>query len=130
MRWLSGQVSLEASADLFVARCLATLHLGEAFLHLTDEPIVVVDQPFDGFTGQRLRISSPLMCDARELRLQISRQRYFHSTSVTEFAACAPRPALRRASAQEAPGTFSVCPGWMTLDLRPFASRMRAGVVP
>ena len=126
MRWLSGQVSLEASADLFVARGLAALHLGEAFLHLTDEPIIVVDQPFDGFTGQRLRISSPLTCDARELGLQISRQRYFHSTSVTDFAACALRPALR----QEAPGTFSVCPGRMMLDVRPFASRMRAGVVP
>ena len=39
--------------------------------------------PFDGFTGQRLRIRSSLPCDAREFRLQVSRQGHFHRASVT-----------------------------------------------
>ena len=63
-RCLGRQVFFKTCADFFVAQRLAALHLRQAFLDFTHEPIVVVDQPFDGFTGQRLRdpFLAPVRC--------------------------------------------------------------------
>jgi len=77
----------EARADLFVAQGLAALDLRQAFLDFAHEPIVVADQPLDCLTGQRLRVRSALVRNAREFGLHVSRQGHFHLASVPESRA-------------------------------------------
>jgi hypothetical protein len=56
-------------ADLVVRQCLARRDLGEAFLDLAYEPIVVVDQALDRFASQVLRVRAALLGNASEFGL-------------------------------------------------------------
>jgi hypothetical protein len=60
---------VETCADLVVSQRLTRCDLGEAFLDLAHEPIVVVDQPLDRFASQILRVRAALLGNASELGL-------------------------------------------------------------
>ena len=70
-RSLFRQAFVQASADRFMAYGLAALDLRQAFLDLAQEPIVVVDQPLNRFTRERLRVGPSILSDAGELGLKV-----------------------------------------------------------
>jgi hypothetical protein len=81
------QALFEVGASFLMAQRLAALDLCQTFVLFVQEPVVVVDQPFDRFLCQRLRVHSALVRDAGQLGLHVWRKGHFHSASVPDVCA-------------------------------------------
>ena len=55
-----GQQSFHPRPDLFVREHSTLLYLGQAFVHFTDEPLVVVHQAIYRLTRKRLSVAALL----------------------------------------------------------------------
>ena len=71
-------------ADRFMREDFAPLDLCQTFFDFADEPLVVIDDPFDRVACHVFGVAAPLVRNARKLGSQIWRQVHFHLVSVQE----------------------------------------------
>lgn len=62
----------------------APVDLRQAVFNFPNEPIVIVNEGFNGSARQRLRIRTPLAGKARELCFHFRRQIHFHAVSLAD----------------------------------------------